>query len=86
MKQRWEEEDLVGHWTLTGADKKLFFQRTDRGRFGLAVLLKFFQIEGRFPRYYKEVPAAARKYSVYPSPEESTRKRLPEAPIQGINP
>ena len=62
MKQRWEEEDLVGHWTLTGADKKLFFQRTDRGRFGLAVLLKFFQIEGRFPRYYKEVPAAALEY------------------------
>ena len=62
MKQRWEEEDLVGHWTLTGTDKKLFFQRTDRGRFGLAVLLKFFQIEGRFPRYHKEVPAAALEY------------------------
>ena len=62
MKQRWEEEDLVDHWTLTDADKKLFFQRTDRGRFGLAVLLKFFQIEGRFPRYHKEVPAAALEY------------------------
>ncbi len=62
MKQRWEEEDLISHWTLTGADKKFFFQRTDRGRFGLAVLLKFFQIEGRFPRYHKEVPTAALEY------------------------
>ncbi len=62
MKQRWEAEDLIGHWTLTDTDKKLFFQRTDRGRFGLAVLLKFFQIEGRFPRYHKEVPAAALEY------------------------
>ncbi len=62
MKQRWEEEDLVDHWTLTDTDKKRFFQRTERGRFGLAVLLKFFQIEGRFPRYHKEVPAAALEY------------------------
>jgi hypothetical protein len=57
MKQCWEEEDLIGHWTLSDTDKRLFFQRTEGGRFGLAVLLKFFQIEGRFPRYHKEVPA-----------------------------
>lgn len=62
MKQRWEEQELVDHWVLTSIDKKLFFQRTDRGRFGLAVLLKFFQIEGRFPRYHKEVPTAALEY------------------------
>jgi hypothetical protein len=62
MKQCWEEEKLIGHWTLTDTDKKLCFQRTDRGRFGLAVLLKFFQIEGRFPRYHKEVPMAALEY------------------------
>ena len=62
MRQRWNEQDLIEHWTLTDADKKLLFQRTNRGRFGLAVLLKFFQVEGRFPRYHKEVPEAALKY------------------------
>jgi hypothetical protein len=36
--------------------------------------------------YNNKLRAHERKYSVYPSPEESTRKRLTEAPIQGINP
>jgi hypothetical protein len=25
MKQCWEEEDPIDHWTLTDIDKKLFF-------------------------------------------------------------
>jgi hypothetical protein len=62
MRQRWNEQDLIEHWTLTGADKKLLIQRTNRGRVGLAILLKFFQLEGRFPRYHKEVPEAAIEY------------------------
>jgi hypothetical protein len=59
MKQRWNEQELIQHWTLTEAEKPLLEQRTERGRLGLAVLLKFFQIEGRFPLYHKEAPLEA---------------------------
>ena len=56
MKQRWTEQELVAYWDLTEPEKQLLEQRTERGRLGLAVMLKFFQLEGRFPRYHKEVP------------------------------
>jgi hypothetical protein len=59
MKQHWNEQELVEHWTLTDSDKQLLDQRTERGRLGLAVLLKFFQAEGRFPLHHKEVPLLA---------------------------
>ncbi len=59
MKQRWTEQELVAHWVLTEAEKPLLKQRTERSRLGLAVMLKFFQLEGRFPRYHKEVPLLA---------------------------
>jgi hypothetical protein len=72
MKQYWSEGELVECWTLTGVERQLSDQRTQRGRLGLAVLLKFFQFEGRFPDYHKEVDiignsiyAGKSVYSVY---------------------
>ena len=62
MKQYWSEGELVEFWTLTGVERQLSDQRTQRGRLGLAVLLKFFQFEGRFPDYHKEVPLPAVDY------------------------
>ena len=41
---------------------ELLTNRTDRSRLGLAILLKFFQMEGRFPRDRKEIPAAVRDH------------------------
>ncbi len=55
MKQYWSEGDLVEFWTLTDVERQLSDQRTPRGRLGLAVMLKCFQIEGRedtFRRWY----------------------------------
>jgi hypothetical protein len=49
MKQRWCDEELVECWTLTETEWQLIDQRSERGRLGFTVLLKFFQIEGRFP-------------------------------------
>lgn len=57
MKQYWSEGELVEFWTLTDVERQLSDQRTPRGRLGLAVLLKFFQFEDRFPYYHKEVGA-----------------------------
>lgn len=59
MKQNWDERELIEYyWTLTDAEKQLLHQRAKRNRLGFAILLKFFQFEGRFPAFYKEVPKA----------------------------
>ncbi len=59
MKRHWNEQELVEQWTLTVTEKQHVNQRTDRGRIGFAVFLKFLQIEGRFPLYHREVPWVA---------------------------
>ncbi len=59
MKQNWSERELAECWTLSNSEKQLLQQRTKWSRLGLAVLLKFFQIEGRFPTFHKEVPRTA---------------------------
>jgi hypothetical protein len=59
MKQNWTERELVEFWTLSDSEKQLLEQRTESGRLGYAVLIKFFQIEGRFPLYNKEAPWSA---------------------------
>ena len=44
-------------WALTAEELALLPGRTGHGRFGFAVLLKFFQHAGRFPDSRREVPA-----------------------------
>ena len=62
MKQCWSGSELAQFWSLSGGEKQLSEQRTQQGQLGLAVLLKFFQLEGRFPHYHKEVPLPAIDY------------------------
>ena len=62
MKQCWSSSELTQFWSLSGDEKQLSDQRTQQGRLGLAVLLKFFQLEGRFPHYHKEAPLPAVDY------------------------
>ena len=62
MKQCCSGGELAEFWTLSSAEKRFSDQRTQQGRLGLAVLLKFFQLEGRFPHYHKEVPLSAVDY------------------------
>ena len=62
MKRFWDEQELAEHWTLTAEEWELLARRTDRSRLGFAILLKFFQVEGRFPRDRKEIPTAIRDH------------------------
>jgi hypothetical protein len=62
MKRHWDEQELAEQWSLSPDERQLLANRTDRSRLGCAVLLKFFQIEGRFPHDRQEVPAAARDH------------------------
>lgn len=44
-----DEDDLIEHWTLVGDELKLLTGRTGPSKLGLALWLKFFILEGRFP-------------------------------------
>ena len=52
----------MGSWTLVGQDWELVANKTGATRLGFALLLKFFELEARFPRVPEEVPPAAITY------------------------
>jgi hypothetical protein len=59
MKRHWTHDDLVEHFTLLPAERDIIAPtRGGHTRLGLAVLLKSFQLDGRFPTTPHEVPAA----------------------------
>jgi hypothetical protein len=62
MKRHWHEQELAERWSLTHDEFELLQNCTERSRLGFAVLLKFFQVEGRFPSEQKEVPTLALDY------------------------
>ncbi|NUQ97167.1 MAG: DUF4158 domain-containing protein [Streptomyces sp.] len=62
MRQDWEPEDLIEVWTLLGDDMKRVRNKSGVARLGFALLLKFFEVEARFPESAHEVPAAAAEY------------------------
>lgn len=56
MKWHWQKEELREHWSLSAEELHLVAGRTDHGRMGFVVMLKFFQYQGRFPSAIKELP------------------------------
>ncbi|HEV8649156.1 MAG TPA: DUF4158 domain-containing protein [Actinomycetes bacterium] len=68
MLQGWAPEELIESWTLaTDAasdrdDWQLVGNKSGPTRLGFALLLKFYELEARFPRHAGEVPRAAVDY------------------------
>lgn len=62
VRRDWEPEDLIEVWTLLEDDMKRVRNKSGATRLGFALLLKFFDVEARFPESAKEVPAAAVEY------------------------
>ncbi|WP_338145719.1 Tn3 family transposase [Streptomyces scabichelini] len=62
MRQDWEPEDLIEVWTLLEDDTRKLRNKSGANRLGFAMLLKFFEVEARFPESAKEVPADAVAY------------------------
>ncbi|WP_405475468.1 DUF4158 domain-containing protein [Streptomyces sp. NBC_00009] len=62
MRQDWEPEDLIEVRTLLEDDMKRLRNKSGANRLGFAMLLKFFEVEARFPEAGREVPAAAVGY------------------------
>src|SRR6266536_463490 len=62
VRREWDFDDLVASWTLVDADTELLASRHEATRLSFALMLKFFEIDGRFPRHVGEVPPAAVDY------------------------
>ena len=62
MKRQWSEQELGEHWSLSHDEFELLKHRTGRSRIGFAAILKFFALEGRFPKAHHEIPDAALTY------------------------
>ena len=59
MKRLWTPDELVEHFTLPPSERALLDDmRADYIRLGFAVLLKSFQLDGRFPLAPHEVPTS----------------------------
>jgi Domain of unknown function (DUF4158) len=50
------EDALIEHWTLIGDELDLLTGRTGPSKLGLALWLKFFTVEGRFPAGRSKLP------------------------------
>ena len=64
VKRRWETDELIEHWTLTPGEKQQALSKREPSWLGFAVLLKYFQHQGRFPKSAREVPKPVVDYLV----------------------
>ncbi len=62
MRRDWEPEELIACWTLVDDDWRLVSNKAGATRLGSSLILKFFELEGRFPRHAGDVPRAAVEY------------------------
>lgn len=56
VRREWEPEELIVAWTLLDDDWELVANKADATRLGFCLLLKFFELEARFPRHVGELP------------------------------
>jgi hypothetical protein len=56
MKRHWTRDELEQQWTLFAQEQQQLKNKTGATRLGFAVLMKFFQVAGRFPDDHTEVP------------------------------
>ena len=62
MKREWHPDELVEHWTILPEERHLIGNKSGATRLGFAVLLKFFQYEGRFPHHPHDIPSSVVQY------------------------
>ena len=62
MKRTWDIEELIEHFTLVPPELELLGNKTGATRLGFALLLKCFQLEGRFPTARHEIPRSVVDY------------------------
>lgn len=62
MRREWEPEEPIAAWTLLDDDWELVSNKSGATRLGFGLMLKFFELEARFPRHIGEFPKAAVDY------------------------
>lgn len=62
MKRNWQPEELVECWTLLANELELLAHKKPQNRLIFALLLKFFELEARFPESDHEIPAVVVNY------------------------
>ena len=62
VRQEWSPEDVVACWTPVDGDWDLVANKSGATRLGFALMLKLFELEGRFPEFVAEVPQVAVAY------------------------
>lgn len=62
MRQEWSPEELLASWTLVDGDWMLVANKSGATRLGFSLMLKFFEIEARFPEFVEEFPQPAVEY------------------------
>lgn len=62
MRQEREPEDLIEVWTLLEEDQERLRNKSGANRLGFALLLKFFEVEARFPENSGGIPVPAVSY------------------------
>lgn len=55
VRQEWEPDDLIEVWTLLEEDQERLRNKSGANRLGFALLLKFFEVEARFPEGAGEI-------------------------------
>jgi TnpA family transposase len=64
MKQQWDVDDIIEHFTLLPPEVSFLGRNEPHNHLGKALLLKFFQYEGRFPKDRSEIPPDIIEYVV----------------------
>jgi hypothetical protein len=59
MKRAWTEEELGLSWRIWPQEEPLVQAKHGKTRLGFTLLLKAFQLEGRFPESPDDIPAPA---------------------------
>jgi len=62
MKLHWTEEDLAANWLLLPGELEIVGNKRGVTRLGFTLLLKFFQLKGRFPSGPQEIPSDAVRF------------------------
>ena len=62
MKRTWSINELNEHWQLAPNELDLIKQKRGANRMGFALLLKFFEYEGRFPRQKNDIPRCVQTF------------------------
>ncbi|MBB4936838.1 hypothetical protein FHR32_001143 [Streptosporangium album] len=62
VRAEWDPNELIGSWTLVEGNWELIKNKSGATRLGFALMLKFYEIEGRFPAGPEEIPQVAVAY------------------------